>query len=108
MIEVRFPSLMVTTLQLTTFGPWKHVNSTLQTWGWYWMTSHTPPLRSASRRCSHWQVHHVASQYFAEIRLVGDLGVRQYHYFKAADIYRLDGLHEPRVLSVMDVEGLEG
>ena len=101
MIGVRFPSLMVTTLQLTTFGPWKHVNSTLQ-------TSHTPPLRSASRRRSHWQVHHVASQYFAAIRLVGDLGIRQYHYFKAAGIYRLDGLHEPRVLSVMDVEGLEG
>ena len=108
MIGVRFPSLMVTTLQITTFGPWKHVNSTLQTWGWYQMTSHAPPLRSTSRRSSHWQVHHVASQYFAEIRLVGDLGIRQYHYFKAANMFRLDDLHGPRVLSIADVEGLKG
>ena len=41
MSGVRLPP--VTTLQLTTFGPWNRVVYILQPWGWSWMTRTNPP-----------------------------------------------------------------
>ena len=41
MIGVHF--LLVMTSQITTFGPWKRIDSTLQTWVRYQTTRHTPP-----------------------------------------------------------------
>ena len=65
-------------------------------------------LRSDRIRCSRRKAHHVLPKPVVAIGLVGDLGLIQYHEVEATDLYHLDGLCEPKILSVTNVEGPDG
>ena len=103
MIGVLF--LSVTTLHITTFIPWKRVDSTIQPWGWSRTTRNPPsPLHYIHRRHSHQRAHHVIYQPFSTISLVDDIGLCQYYQFKAANMYCQDGLCDSGSLTTEDVE----
>ena len=66
------------------------------------------PLCAVHNRCANRKSHHVVSQIYETIRMVGDIGIRQYHQVKAANLYRPDGMYEPRSTAFADVEVPEG
>ena len=68
----------------------------------------TLPMWSVSGRHFHQREKYFTSQPVTTIILVDDIGLRQYHYVRAVDIYFPDGLSKPGALAVADVEGPKG
>ena len=81
---------------------------------------HTPALGTVSDNQAHYllratisrgdfrKTNHVVSQPVSEIRLVGDIGICHKHDVGASDMYRLDGMRDPKVPSIAYVEGPKG
>ena len=65
-------------------------------------------LRSISLYVGHWKAYQVITQPVVTLRMFGDLGIRQDHDVEATNLYRPDGLRDPKSPSVAEVESPNG
>ena len=93
--------LPVTTSQLTTFGLWKHIDSTLHLPGR--SLRPTPPLRPPGRSEHRLGAHGLVYQAVMSLLLVGDIYLHQQHQVVVSELYRPDCLGEAKYPAALDV-----